>query len=62
MENLTFEQALVQLEELIVSLEKGELSLDQSISVYEKGVKLTAFCNKEIKGAKLKIEELTWDK
>lgn len=62
MENLTFEQALIQLEEIIVSLEKGELSLDQSICVYEKGVKLTAFCNKEIKGAKLKIEELASDK
>ncbi|WMJ23032.1 exodeoxyribonuclease VII small subunit [Paludicola sp. MB14-C6] len=58
MEELTFEKALLQLEELITSLEKGELSLEQSIQVYEQGVKLTAFCNKELKTAKLKIEEL----
>lgn len=58
MEEMTFEKALLQLEELIASLEKGELTLEQSIQVYEKGVKLTAYCNNELKNAKLKIEEL----
>ncbi len=61
MENMTFEKALLDLEEMIVKLEKGELSLEQSIEVYEQGIKLTAFCNKELKNAKLKIEELQKD-
>lgn len=54
----TFEQALISLETIVSDLEKGELSLEQSIKMYEQGVKLTAFCNNEIKSAKLKIEEL----
>lgn len=58
MENMTFEKALLELEEIITVLEKGELSLEQSIEKYEQGVKLTSFCNKELKNAKLKIEEL----
>lgn len=61
MENMTFEKALFDLEEIIAKLEKGELSLEQSIEVYEQGVRLTAFCNKELKNAKLKIEELQKD-
>lgn len=58
MEDMSFEKALSELEKIIGQLEQGELSLEQSIQVYEQGVKLTAFCNKELKGAKLKIEEL----
>lgn len=58
MSKMTFEQALLQLEEIVKTLEKGELPLEQSIKTYEQGVKLTAFCNNEIKTAKLKIEEL----
>ncbi len=61
MKDLTFEQALLKLEELISQLEKGELSLEQSIKVYEQGVKLTSFCTSELKTAKLKIEELKAD-
>lgn len=58
MEELTFEQALSKLEEIITQLEKGELSLEQSITVYEQGIKLAGLCTGEIKNAKLKIEEL----
>lgn len=58
MKDMTFEKALSELETVIGQLEQGELSLEQSIQVYEQGVKLTAFCNKELKDAKLKIEEL----
>jgi len=58
MKEQTFEQAIKKLDELIASLERGELSLEQSIEVYEQGVKLTAFCTNELKSAKLKLEEL----
>lgn len=62
MEKLTFEKALTDLETIIAQLEQGELSLEESIKIYEDGVKLTAFCNNEIKNAKLRIEELRTEK
>lgn len=55
---MTFEEALAGLEELVAQLEQGELSLEESMRLYEQGVKLTAFCNNQLKNAKLKIEEL----
>lgn len=58
LEKMTFEQAMTELETIVATLEKGELTLEQSIKAYEKGVKLTAFCNNQIKAAKLKIEEI----
>jgi len=54
----SFEEALTELETLVQKLEQGELSLEESMQVYERGVKLTALCNARLKGAKLKIEEL----
>lgn len=62
MAKMTFEQAILKLEEVVKLLEKGELSLEESIAMYEQGVKLTALCNNEIKNAKLKIEELKVNK
>ena len=53
-----FEQALIELEEIVSSLETGELSLEESMVIYEKGIKLTASLNNRLKTAKLKIEEL----
>lgn len=54
----TFEQSLTELEKLVAQLEQGELSLDQSLKLYEKGVGLTRFCHDELQKAQLKIEEL----
>lgn len=55
---LSFEQALAQLEALVQKLERGEISLEESMLAYEEGVKLTALCSNRLKNAKLKIEEL----
>ena len=57
-EQLTFEQAVAQLEQLVKQLESGTLPLAQSMKLYEEGVRLTAFCTKKLKDASLKIEEL----
>ncbi|MFZ2538285.1 MAG: exodeoxyribonuclease VII small subunit [Oscillospiraceae bacterium] len=54
----SFEEALLELETIVSSIEKGELSLEQSMEVYEKGINLTANLNNRLKTAKLKIEEL----
>ncbi|MEG0571357.1 MAG: exodeoxyribonuclease VII small subunit [Oscillospiraceae bacterium] len=58
MDNLSFENALQQIENIVSSLESGELSLEQSLKVYEQGITLTKFCNSQLKNAKLKVEEL----
>ncbi len=54
----SFEEALAELEALVQKLEQGELSLEESMKVYEQGVQLTAYCNNRLKNARLKIEEL----
>ncbi len=46
------------LQQIVEKLEEGSLPLEESLKLYEEGVKLTAFCDKELKGAKLKISEL----
>lgn len=55
---LSFEQALTELEAITAKLEGGELPLEEALALYEQGVKLTAACNTKLKDAKLKIEEL----
>ena len=52
---LTFEDGLKKLEELVNQLDDGSLSLEESISYYEIGVKLKSHCEKLLKTAELKI-------
>ena len=56
---LNFEKSLHELEQIVTSLEKGELSLDQSLKLFEKGVQLTQKCQKNLTEAEQKIEVLT---
>ena len=55
---LSFEEAYNQLTELVKKMEAGELSLAESVSAYEQGVKLKAYCEQLLKEAELKIETL----
>lgn len=54
----SFEQTLMDLENIVNLLERGELSLEESMQRYEDGVKLTQTLNQKIKTSKLKIREL----
>ena len=56
--NLTYEQATKRLENIIDKLEEGSLSLDESLSLYEEGIKLSEFCMKKLDNAKQKIISL----
>ena len=58
---ITYEEAIKRLEEIISSLEKNEVSLDESIKLFEEGTRLTAFCADKLKSAQQKITELTKD-
>jgi len=53
-----FEDALKKLENIVAKLEKGDLSLDESLSVYEEGIKLSRLCSKKLETAKRKVEVL----
>jgi exodeoxyribonuclease VII small subunit len=53
-----FENALEQLEELVSSMEKGELSLEESLQAFEKGIKLTRECQTALKKAEQKVKVL----
>ena len=55
---LSFEEALEKLEEIVAKIEEGELSLNDCLAEYEKGIKLAAFCANELKAAKAKVEKL----
>ncbi len=56
---LSFENAMKRLEEIVGALEKSETSLDESIKLFEEGTKLTAFCSKTLDEAQQKITLLT---
>ena len=52
---LKFEEGLRKLEELVTQLDDGDLSLEESISYYEIGIRLKSHCEKLLKTAELKI-------
>lgn len=54
-EELTYEKAMNRLEEIVLLLEKNDVSLDDSIKLFEEGTRLTAFCSEKLKNAKAKI-------
>ncbi len=55
---MSFEEALVELEGIVEKLEKGQLSLDESLGLFEKGIKLVKECNTKLKSAQMKVEKL----
>ena len=55
MVEMTYEQALLRLEEIVAVLEKNDISLDDSLKFFEEGTKLTAFCTEKLNNAKAKI-------
>lgn len=56
---LAFEEALDELEALVHKMESGELSLEDSLAAFERGVKLTRHCQAALKSAELKVKVLT---
>ena len=57
----TFEQALAQLEQIVQRLEKGELPLEESLKLYEEGVRLSRLCHGKLEEAEGRIELLVKD-
>ena len=55
---MSFEQALAALEKIVDDLEKGDVALDQSIRIYERGEALKAHCDGLLKAAEDKVEKI----
>ena len=55
---MSFEESLTELEGIVERLEKGQLPLDESLMLFEKGIKLVRECNTKLKCAQQKVEQL----
>jgi exodeoxyribonuclease VII small subunit len=55
---MSFEQALEALERIVDDLERGDVPLDQSIRIYERGEALKAHCDRLLKAAEDKVEKI----
>ena len=54
----TFEEQIGELEEIVKKLERGDVSLDESLALFEQGVKLTKGCQKILDAAEKKVKIL----
>ncbi len=55
----SFEESLSELEALVENMETGELSLEDSLSAFERGIALTRSCQQALQAAEQKVEILT---
>ena len=60
-DQMSFEQAMKELETVVGQLERGDVALDQSIALYERGAALKKRCEDELKRAEEKIAAITLD-
>lgn len=56
--DMSFEEAMAELERVVAELEGGRAPLDQSITLYERGEALRAHCDKRLKDAELKVQKI----
>ena len=57
-DKMSFEEALAELEGIVKQLEAGEVELEKSIAIYERGAALKAHCESRLKSAELKVEQI----
>jgi exodeoxyribonuclease VII small subunit len=57
-DKMSFEEALAELEGIVSQLETGDVELEKSIAIYERGAALKAHCEARLKSAELKVEQI----
>ena len=57
-QELTFEESLARLEEIVQTLEVGDLPLEEATKLYEKGMRLARICNEKLEAADLRITHI----
>ena len=61
MENITFEQAMSRLEEIIKDLENNQTSLENSVELFQEGIKLSKICSDKLAGIENKVAKILVD-
>ncbi|MEO0358424.1 MAG: exodeoxyribonuclease VII small subunit [Pseudomonadota bacterium] len=56
---MSFEAAMAELEQVVTQLERGDVALDDSIALYERGAALKAHCESKLKAAEEKVAAIT---
>ena len=60
-EEMSFEEAMAELEQVVGQLERGDVALEDSIRLYERGARLKARCEQKLKEAEEKVAAITLD-
>ena len=60
--NISFEEALKELESIVQKLESGQVKLEEAVVAYEKGVQMQKICEEKLKEAQMRVEKLILDK
>lgn len=58
---MTYEEAVLRIEEIVSKLENEQVPLDESITLYKEGMELSLFCSKKLDTAQKEVEELKKD-
>ena len=58
---LTFEKALAELEQIVQKLERGDVPLEESVTIYERGESLKRRCEELLRQAEARVEKITLD-
>ena len=61
MDNITFEQAMSRLEEIIAALENNQISLEKSVDLFQEGIKLSKICSDKFAGIEDKVAKILVD-
>ena len=56
--DMSFEEALKELENIVAKLERGDAPLEESITIYQRGAELKAHCEGKLKDAQMKVEKI----
>ncbi len=59
--DMSFEEALKELEAIVQRLERGDAPLEESITIYQRGAALKAHCDAKLKDAQMKVEKIVLD-
>jgi exodeoxyribonuclease VII small subunit len=59
--NLSFEKALAELEQIVQKLERGDVALEESVTIYERGEVLKRRCEELLRQAEARVEKITLD-
>ena len=59
LEDLSFEEALQELESAVQRMEEGDLTLEEAIALYERGMRLAQHCNETLDKAELQVQQVT---